>query len=72
MRGSALPSAGGPIDSAHEPLAETLRLNGATMAYPRNSEISGEGEPPSFSTESSAVVCAGERSWATADDQTGG
>ena len=48
IRGSVPPPAGDPIDDAHEPLAETLRVIGAAMAYPRNSEIFGEGEPAEF------------------------
>lgn len=48
MRGSVPPPASRPTHDAHVPLAETLRLIGATMAYPRNSEIFGEGEPAEF------------------------
>jgi CRP/FNR family transcriptional regulator, nitrogen fixation regulation protein len=33
---------------ADEPLAQTMRLMGATISYPRNSEIFGENEPAEY------------------------
>ena len=42
------PVAIGPLNRSAEPLAETMRLMGATMSYPRNGEIFGEDEPADF------------------------
>jgi CRP/FNR family nitrogen fixation transcriptional regulator len=36
------------FDGAGEPLAETMRLMGSTMSYPRNSEVFGEKEPAEY------------------------
>lgn len=47
-RGSIPPLAIAPIDARSEPLTASLPLVSATMAYPRNSEIFGEGEPAEF------------------------
>jgi CRP/FNR family nitrogen fixation transcriptional regulator len=47
-RGSTRPLAIAPIDDRREPLTESLPLIIATTAYPRNSEIFGEGEPAEF------------------------
>lgn len=35
-------------NGAEEPLSETMRLMGAAMSYPRNSEIFGEKEPAEY------------------------
>jgi len=43
------PSAVGALhDSEEDALAQTMRLMGATMSYPRNSEIFGENEPADY------------------------
>lgn len=36
------------FDSAEDPLAQTMHLMGATISYPRNSEIFGESEPVDY------------------------
>jgi CRP/FNR family transcriptional regulator, nitrogen fixation regulation protein len=41
-------SAAKPADAGGEPLAETMRLMGATMSFPRNSEIFGEAESADY------------------------
>ncbi len=45
---SAPPTVARALDGASEPLAQTMRLMGATMSYPRNSEIFGENEPADY------------------------
>jgi CRP/FNR family transcriptional regulator, nitrogen fixation regulation protein len=42
------PSAVLSIDDQEDSLAQTMRLMGATMSYPRNSEIFGENEPADY------------------------
>ena len=45
---SAPPVATPAFDDATEPLAQTMHLLGATMSYPRHSEIFGENEPADY------------------------
>ena len=45
---SAPPVATPALDDATEPLAQTMRLLGATMSYPRHTEIFGENEPANY------------------------
>jgi CRP/FNR family transcriptional regulator, nitrogen fixation regulation protein len=43
-----VPAGGKSTDAAGDPLSETMRLMGATMSFPRNSEIFGEDEPADY------------------------
>jgi CRP-like cAMP-binding protein len=38
----------GPVNHAHEPLSQTIRLMGAFMSYPCNGEIFGQSEPADY------------------------
>lgn len=45
---SAVPAASRPLQAGSEPLAQIMTRMGATMSYPRNSEIFGENEPADY------------------------
>jgi CRP/FNR family transcriptional regulator, nitrogen fixation regulation protein len=42
------PIAARPLNRGEGPFAETIRLMGATMSYPRNTEIFGDNEPAEY------------------------
>lgn len=46
--GRARPATGSSNAAAAEPLAESMRLMGATMSFPRNGEVFGEDEPADY------------------------
>jgi CRP/FNR family nitrogen fixation transcriptional regulator len=48
VKGAYRAVAAQPLAGASEPLAQIMALMGATMSYPRNSEIFGENEPADY------------------------
>jgi len=45
---SSAPAAAPAVGGDREPLAQAMQLMGATMSYPRNTEIFGENEPADY------------------------
>jgi CRP-like cAMP-binding protein len=48
MKRAAAPAPVRSFDGTEDALAQTMRLMGATMSFPRNSEIFGENEPADY------------------------